>query len=348
MQKVAFYETSGFLTEQIRQMAFWKKHSNFLLLDTAQTEYALQLLLRREHPDVLILVHETQEESFWEEIRRIKEIYRSIRLIVIGHERSYEAVREAFLSGVFDYLVQPLREEELEQTFLRIYDVLGLSYTVNHLYMKMDALVDHLFTGGGQEEEMICSIIHQIYRDWAQDEISCQMVADKTKYRMYEKLISGRPWLGKLLSRKDFGSHGTFVPKNMEDVIDDWVGSFRNVKKLLYKYRFMENRQIGRIAAWIMEHADGKVTLENVAAGVYMNPTYVSHIFKKISGVGLSDYIAEVKTDRAKVLLQDADMKTADVAAALGYSNVEYFSRVFRKKTGVTPSVWQRDRMQRN
>lgn len=43
----------------------------------------------------------------------------------------------------------------------------------------------------------------------------------------------------------------------------------------------MEDRQIGRIASWVMEHVDEKVTLENVAAGVYMNPTYVSHIFKK-------------------------------------------------------------------
>lgn len=348
MQKVAFYEISGFLTEQIRQMTFWQKHSNFFLLDTVQTEYALQLLLQREHPDVLILVYETQEISFWEEIRRIKEIYRSIRLIVIGHERSYEAVREAFLSGVFDYLVQPLREEELEQTFLRMYDVLGLSYTVTHLYMKMDALVEHLFAGGGKEEEMIHSMICQIYRDWAQDEINCQMVADKTKYRMYEKMISERPWLKKLLCRKDFENHSTFVPKNMEDIIDDWMVCFQNVKKLLYKYRLMEDRQIGRIAVWIMEHSDVKVTLESVAAGVYMNPSYVSHIFKKTSGFCLSDYIAEVKTDRAKVLLRDEDMKTADVAAALGYSSVEYFSRVFRKKTGVTPAAWQKDRMQRN
>mgnify|MGYP002708284691 CR=1 FL=1 len=58
----------------------------------------------------------------------------------------------------------------------------------------------------------------------------------------------------------------------------------------------------------------------------------------------LADYIVNVKTDRAKVLLQNPDYKAADVAAAVGYSSAEYFSRIFRKKTGVTPAVWQKDR----
>lgn len=110
--------------------------------------------------------------------------------------------------------------------------------------------------------------------------------------------------LEKLLCREEFTSHGMVSPKNMEDVITDWEGCFQRVKVLLDKYRLMEDRQIGRIASWVMEHVDEKVTLENVAAGVYMNPTYVSHIFKKVSGINLADYIVDVKTDRAKVLLQ--------------------------------------------
>lgn len=84
---------------------------------------------------------------------------------------------------------------------------------------------------------------------------------------MYEKLVSGRPWLEKLLCREEFTSHGMVSPKNMEDVITDWEGCFQRVKVLLDKYRLMEDRQIGRIASWVMEHVDEKVTLENVAAG---------------------------------------------------------------------------------
>ena len=79
---------------------------------------------------------------------------------------------------------------------------------------------------------------------------------------MYEKLVSGRPWLEKLLCREEFTSHGMVSPKNMEDVITDWEGCFQRVKVLLDKYRLMEDRQIGRIASWVMEHVDEKVTLK--------------------------------------------------------------------------------------
>ena len=150
MQKVMFYDKAGLLAEQIKNMEFWTMHQEFMLLDTARTEEELVRFWWREHPDVLLLVKEPGADGFWGHIHRMKDLFHGIRLIVVGCERSYESVREAFLSGVFDYLVQPLKEEELEQTFLRIYDVLGLSYTVNYLYMKMDALVDSLLTGGDQ------------------------------------------------------------------------------------------------------------------------------------------------------------------------------------------------------
>ena len=121
MQKVMFYDKARLLAEQIKNMEFWTMHQEFLLLDTARTEEELVRFLWREHPDVLLLVKEPGADGFWEHIHRMKDLFHGIRLIVVGCERSYESVREAFLSGVFDYLVQPLKEEELD----RVLDILA-------------------------------------------------------------------------------------------------------------------------------------------------------------------------------------------------------------------------------
>ena len=58
--------------------------------------------------------------------------------------------------------------------------------------------------------------------------------------------------------------------------------------------------------------------------------------------MNFTDYMTEVKVDRAKVLLRDIKLKIYDVAATVGYSNSEYFAKTFRKKTGYAPVVYQK------
>lgn len=78
------------------------------------------------------------------------------------------------------------------------------------------------------------------------------------------------------------------------------------------------------------------------AALIGFTPSYMSHIFKKITGMSLSDFTIEVKSDRAKVLLREKNMRIRDVAAAIGYANPEYFAKRFRDNTGYTPVQYRR------
>jgi two-component system response regulator YesN len=70
---------------------------------------------------------------------------------------------------------------------------------------------------------------------------------------------------------------------------------------------------------------------------VYLNPSYISHIFKKVTGINFTEFMTEVKIDRAKVLLRNEELRIRDVSATVGYGNQEYFSRIFKERTGYTP-----------
>lgn len=342
MQCVGIYDKNGYVAEQIKNMKFWSIRNDFELMDTIQDENEIFTYLNGSRPNIFLLVEDKNEGFAVERLKEITNLFLGVKIILIGYEKSYEVVRKIFLAGAFDYLIQPVDEKILEDSLIRVYDTLGLGYVVNDLQMKVDALVDNIFLGGGQEEIIIQSIIDQIYEDWKQDAINCQLITDKAKNHIYEILIDRKPWLEKFLYRNDFTYKFGFSLLRKEDIIRDWVRCFKEASKMVIKYQMIDDKLVYRIGKYVVVHVDEKLTLESVAKRVFLNPSYVSHIFKKVTGMNFTDYMAEVKVDRAKVLLRDSKMKIYDVAATVGYSNSEYFAKTFRKKTGYAPVAYQK------
>ena len=342
MQYVGIYDKNGCVSEQIKEMPFWSVRNDFELAEVIRDEEEIYTYLNAKRPNIFLLVMEQNEVFTIERLKQITNLFLGIKVIMIGHEKSYEVVRKIFLSGAFDYLIQPLDARQLEEALIRVYDMIGLGYVVNDLQMKTDALIDNIFLGGGQEEIIIQNMINQIYEDWKQDAVNCQVIADKAKNHIYEILIDRKPWLEKFLYQNDFTYKFGFSLMREEEVIKDWVRCFQEASRMVVKYQMIDDKLVYRIGKYVVVHVDEKLSLESVAEGVYLNPSYVSHIFKKITGMNFSDYMAEVKVDRAKVLLRDNRMKIYDAAATVGYSNSEYFAKIFKKKTGYPPVVYQK------
>ena len=67
--------------------------------------------------------------------------------------------------------------------------------------------------------------------------------------------------------------------------------------------------------------------------------------FKRIMGISLVDYINTMKTEKAKEMMdREPGMRIADIALALGFHNIYYFSKVFRKIEGISPTEYARKR----
>lgn len=82
--------------------------------------------------------------------------------------------------------------------------------------------------------------------------------------------------------------------------------------------------------------------LADVAGAAHLSPIYFERVFKKATGFTPMAYLARVRTDRAKRLLLDNDLKMAQVAFAVGFEDPHYFSRVFHKIEGVSPNDYRR------
>ncbi len=84
--------------------------------------------------------------------------------------------------------------------------------------------------------------------------------------------------------------------------------------------------------------------MEDMAARFYMSRPYLSARFRQETGMTLTDFILNEKTEEAKRLLRWSDKTAAAIGAYLGFSSTAHFSRVFKKYAGLTPREYRERR----
>ncbi|WP_315066806.1 response regulator [uncultured Clostridium sp.] len=93
---------------------------------------------------------------------------------------------------------------------------------------------------------------------------------------------------------------------------------------------------------YIKEYYNDKVSLEEIADGMNITPEYLSRLFTKELGKSFSDYLKELRIDKAKKLLTGKKMKIYEVAEQVGYSDSKYFCKVFKELTGMAPKEYMK------
>ena len=92
---------------------------------------------------------------------------------------------------------------------------------------------------------------------------------------------------------------------------------------------------------YVLQHVMDKISLSDVASYACVSPSYMSKSFKRVMGISLVDYINTMKVEKAKEMMQEGkNDRIADIAMSLGFNNIYYFSKVFRKIEGCPPSEY--------
>ncbi len=94
---------------------------------------------------------------------------------------------------------------------------------------------------------------------------------------------------------------------------------------------------IHTIQSYITQHCAEDLSLEQLAGMVYLSPSYLSRLFKRETGENISSYVQNARIEQAKILLRTTSLKTYEVAERVGIADPVYFSRIFKKITGVKP-----------
>ena len=102
-----------------------------------------------------------------------------------------------------------------------------------------------------------------------------------------------------------------------------------------------ENDIISYVKGYINANICNKISVSGIAAAIPVNASYLSSLFKSSTGVALSSYITEQKLIRSKEYIRTGRYSITEVSDRLSFTNVQYFSKLFKKHFGVTPREYE-------
>jgi len=102
-----------------------------------------------------------------------------------------------------------------------------------------------------------------------------------------------------------------------------------------------DNFYIKEVLTYIHEHYDTEIKVEDLAHVTHLHPSYLHRIFKMTLNKTINEYITKVRIDKAKMLLMNTEIPVTDISNFVGINTSQYFSSLFKKETGLSPSAFR-------
>lgn len=158
-------------------------------------------------------------------------------------------------------------------------------------------------------------------------------------------------WFAHALSRHNIRAHEVFnqdtdAAYNYEAMMNSYayVERMRALLKFMCNYLASCDRNltvkshVESVEEYIRQNIQKNITRKELADAVYLNPEYLSRLFKKEKGCTISEYMTREKMFLARSLLETTNFSVSMIASKVGYSNFSHFAQCFKKEFGISPS----------
>lgn len=211
-------------------------------------------------------------------------------------------------------------EEQKILNYLKTSDVAGL-------HAALDEIVD-ANVGRGISYEHIRMLFKELYftgiRFLAEKGLSLKQLELQDSFGIFQDADNGKAFAG---------------VKELKAFIADFYGTLLAAAGAQSGQK--SGNLVSMIVKYIQDHYTQDLGLEQIADEMGVSVKYVSRIFKDKTGVYLTDFINQIRIDKAKELLVHTDMRVNDIAGSIGINSRTTFLRVFKKVEGVSPNEYR-------
>ena len=336
MYRVMLVSDNDALLEELQNLHIWGEPSEFEISAVINDgEEAYRELCRKKYDLVLC---ETQIKGIesTELLRRAKSEKLCGRIAFCSMKPDFEYARQGIILGAFDYFVSPFREIQFYSAFSRIKNKTNETMAVE-IY-RADEIINMFKNHDSGIFEYIEGVADEIYNS-AEDNTSAGNIICSINKIVVDDIFRHNAWLDLYKSCKSF-----YIPEEIG--YDSYKESFIDMLGRLFceyseLFPCVNNDKIQEVILHILNNPESNLKQKTIAAEFYINSSYLSTVFSAQTQLRFVDYLTTVKLKRAGWLLQNTTMKITEIAERLDYKDIGYFSKMFKRQYGITPTEYR-------
>ncbi|MCX7708584.1 MAG: response regulator [Clostridia bacterium] len=295
----------------------------FVPCEVSDDEYNYRLEALNIARNIYAKISEKVDADFCVGIGRI---YTGIENLSRSYDESLKAIRYAESKGIIHIMDVPSE---------------GV-YNSEYPVMKEKLLLEK----ASQGDTSVCLEAFSFIFDWLVAEYNEKPL--KIKGKLFELIV--------LLQRtaSDYGVDESEIAGkkdyfiemlNIEDMGEIKAWCRQNIERVVNGINSIRDKKISTVILKAREYIDHEfqndITLEDVSKEVNISPHYFSKLFKEETGENFIDYLTSVRIQKAKEYLNDGRYNMKEICYQIGYGDPNYFSRIFKKIVGITPTEYK-------